>query len=252
MEQSSRIPLARPTKGSAVRTLLPILALVGLAWLFVVAEPVGMNAGPALFIAAWTIMMVAMMLPSAAPLVLLHRRGSSAGQTASLTAGYLIVWALAGIPAYAAQLLVMSLAGDPMMPMDMPMPDMPMTGTSMSDIPLTRMQTMISVVALAAAGLYQLTPLKTACLKHCRTPADFLMQRWGRGPFRLGLEHGAWCLGCCWALMAVLVLVGMMGLAWVVGIAVLVAAEKIAPRGLVWARVSGVALLVAAVYQGIR
>jgi predicted metal-binding membrane protein len=242
MEQSSHIPPARLKKGPVARALLPLLALIGLAWLFVVAEPVGMNAGPALFIAAWTIMMVAMMLPSAAPLVLLYRRGSSTGQTASLTAGYLIIWALAGIPAYAAQVLVISLAsGQMQMPME-PMPDMPMT----------RMLTMVSVIALAAAGLYQLTPLKTACLKHCRSPADFLMQRWGRGAFRLGLEHGAWCLGCCWALMAVLVLVGMMGLAWVVGIAALVAVEKLAPRGLVWSRVSGVALLIAAIYQGIR
>jgi predicted metal-binding membrane protein len=143
--------------------------------------------------------------------------------------------------------LVTSLSVQMPMPMDMPMPDM-----SMADMPPTRMQTFLSVIALAAAGLYQLTPLKTACLEHCRSPADFLMQRWGRGPFRLGIEHGAWCLGCCWALMGVLVLVGMMGLAWVVGIAALVAVEKLAPRGLVWSRVTGVALLLAAVYLGVK
>jgi predicted metal-binding membrane protein len=135
-----------------------------------------------------------------------------------LGAGYLAVWAAAGIPAYLAQeLLPMSLA------------------------PL----------ALAVAGIYQLTPAKQACLRKCRTPADFLMQRWGRGALRLGLEHGAWCLGCCWALMAVLVVVGMMGLEWVVGLGVLVALEKLTAHGVILSRVAGVAMLVAAIFQGV-
>jgi predicted metal-binding membrane protein len=202
------------------RLATSVLALgAGLAWLAVVLGPSGMGAGPALFVLAWTVMMIAMMLPSAAPLILLYRRGSSALGTAKVTAGYLLVWAAAGVPAYLAHELL------------------PMT---------------VGPAALAVAGLYQLTPLKEACLHHCRSPADFLVQRWGRGAFRLGLEHGAWCLGCCWALMAVLVMVGAMGLAWVVGVAALVAAEKLSRRGVLWARLTGAVLLLAAVIQGVR
>jgi len=107
-------------------------------------------------------------------------------------------------------------------------------------------------VALAVAGVYQLTPAKQACLRKCRGPADFLMQHWGRGPLRLGLAHGVWCLGCCWALMAVLVIVGMMGLWWVVGLAAIVALEKLTRRGVLVSRVTGVVLLGAAIMEGVR
>jgi predicted metal-binding membrane protein len=194
-----------------------LLATVGVAWLIVILAPVGMDAGTFVFVAAWTAMMAAMMLPSAAPLVLLYRRGSTGKQTAILTAGYLTVWAAAGVPAYLASAL------------------MPMT---------------LAPVALLAAGLYQLTPLKQSCLERCRSPADFLVQRWGHGPLRLGVEHGLWCLGCCWGLMAVLVLVGSMGLAWVVALAAIVALEKLTRHGVAWSRASGVAFLIAAFIQG--
>ena len=192
---------------------------VGLAWTAVMLGPSGMGSGSLVFLLAWTVMMVAMMLPSAAPLILLYRKGASAVSTAKLVAGYLLVWALAGVPAYFAH----------------------------AELPMS-----VGPLALAAAGIYQLTPLKTACLRRCRTPADFLVQRWGRGAFRLGAEHGAWCLGCCWALMAVLVMVGSMGLAWVVGVAALVAVEKLTRHGELWARLSGIALLLAAIIQGVR
>lgn len=175
-----------------------------------------MGLGLLAFVAAWTIMMAAMMLPSAAPFVLLYRRGASSSDTAVLVAGYLAVWAAAGVPAYIA----------------------------VESLPMT-----LSPVALALAGIYQLTPLKTSCLRRCRSPADFLIQRWGRGALRLGLEHGAWCLGCCWALMAVLVLVGMMGLAWVVGLAAVVAVEKLSRHGLLLSRLAGVAFLAAAIIE---
>jgi predicted metal-binding membrane protein len=163
-------------------------------------------------------MMAAMMLPSAAPLILLYRRGASARDAALLATGYLAIWAVAGVPAYLAQ---------EMLPMS------------------------VAPLALAVAGIYQLTPAKQACLQKCRTPADFLMQRWGRGALRLGLEHGAWCLGCCWALMAVLVLVGMMGPIWVVGLAALVALEKLTAHGVMLSRIAGVILIVAAIVQGV-
>jgi predicted metal-binding membrane protein len=196
-----------------------LLVVIALAWLFVLLAPGGMAMSPVVFVATWTIMMTAMMLPSAAPLVLLYRRGASSRDTALLIAGYLTVWAAAGVPAYFAAMYL------------------PMT---------------LSPIALATAGIYQLTPLKSSCLKQCRSPADFLVQRWGRGALRLGLEHGMWCFGCCWALMAVLVLVGMMGLAWVVGLAAVVAIEKLSPRGVLLSRMTGVAFLVAAIIQGVR
>ena len=213
-------PLERRVGGMIARpAILPLLLVIGIAWVIVVLGPDGMGMGLAVFVAAWTIMMAAMMLPSAAPLVLLYGRGASARAPWMLGAGYLAVWAVAGIPAYAAHELL------------------PMT---------------VSPFALAAAGVYQLTPVKASCLKRCRTPADFLVQRWGRGPFRIGLEHGAWCLGCCWALMAVLVLVGMMGLVWVVGLTAVVAMEKVSPHGPAWARVAGVAFLIAAIVEVVQ
>ena len=204
--------------GSDRGTYAALIASVLLAWVVVILGPDGMGAGLPVFVAAWTAMMVAMMLPSAAPLVLLYRRGASARQTLALASGYLLIWAGAGVPAYYAhELLPMS----------------------------------VGPLALAAAGIYQLSPLKTACLRACRSPADFLIQRWGRSPLRLGAEHGLWCLGCCWALMAVLVLAGSMGLAWVVGISTVVAVEKLSRHGVLWARITGVALLIAAIIQGV-
>lgn len=201
------------------RAGLVLTVVIAAAWLTVLVGPDGMGGGLLIFVAAWTVMMIAMMLPSAAPLVLLYRKGATPGATGLLAAGYIVVWAAAGVPAYFASTL------------------MPM---------------MLSPFALAAAGLYQLTPLKTSCLRRCRTPADFLVQHWGRGPFRLGIEHGAWCLGCCWALMAVLVVVGMMGLAWVVGLALLVAAEKLMAHGVWIGRLAGAGFLVAAVVMWMR
>ena len=190
-----------------------------LAWVITLAPSQHMAAGPAMFVAAWTIMMAAMMLPSAAPLVLLYSRGASARATFILVLGYLAVWAAAGIPAY---------IGGELLPMSW------------------------SPLVLAAAGVYQLTPAKESCLAKCRSPVDFLMQHWGRSALRLGVEHGLWCLGCCLALMAVLVLVGMMGVRWVIGLSILVALEKLTTRGLVVSRLTGVVLLVAAIIQGVR
>ena len=103
---------------------------------------------------------------------------------------------------------------------------------------------------LTAAGAYQFTPLKATCLRACQTPADFLVRHWrggALGPLRLGLDHGLYCLGCCWALMAVLVAAGGMGLAWVALIALIVLVEKLAPRAVWFSRAVGVAFLLGAV-----
>lgn len=205
--------LARVT----IPTLTGLVGLVALAWLLTLASTDMMEPSAPLFLGAWTAMMVAMMLPSAAPFVLLYRVGATGSRTTVLTAGYLLVWAAFGVLAYAYM----------------------------------RSGVMIPAwIVLGAAGVYQLTPLKAACLRKCRTPADFLIARWGRGPLRLGLEHGAWCAGCCWALMAVLVVVGAMGIAWVAVLAALVLLEKLAPHGTAVARAAGVLFIILALTKG--
>ena len=179
-----------------------------------------MPMGAGLWLGAWTVMMAAMMLPSAAPLVLLYGRRSDTLASTLLMAGYLLTWAFVGLAAYSV---------------DMRLPD-PGDGAV--------------AAVLIAAGFYQFTPLKSACLRRCRGPVDFLVTHWraGRlGALRIGLEHGAYCVGCCWALMAVLVVAGAMGLVWVVAIAAAVAAEKLLPGGPWLGRLGGIALLVAGI-----
>lgn len=165
--------------------------------------------GPAGFLAAWTLMMAAMMLPSISPLVLLYR-----GPRAPLAAGYLAVWGAIGLLPYAA----MDWGLAPALP-----------------------------VVLALAGVYELTPLKHSCLRRCRNAATFLMERYRSGPLRLGVEHGLWCAGCCVGLMAVLVLAASMGLVWAAAIAAVVFVQKALPLGELSARLTGVALLLVAV-----
>jgi predicted metal-binding membrane protein len=179
-----------------------------------------MPMGFGLWIGAWTVMMAAMMLPSTSPLVLLYAKRSTAAHSALLTAGYLLVWAAIGLATYEVA-------------MRLPDPSNRVVGA-----------------VLIGAGLYQLTPLKTACLKRCRNPVDFLVTHWhpGRvGALRLGVEHGAYCVGCCWALMGVLIVAGSMSLAWVVAIALVVAGEKLLPAGQLLGRLGGVGLLVAGI-----
>jgi predicted metal-binding membrane protein len=189
-------------------------------WALLLAMGGAMPMGAGLWLGAWTAMMAAMMLPSASPLVLLYAKRSTAVNSALLTVGYVLVWAAVGLVAYQ---------------IDMRLPD---PGNA------------VVAGVLIAAGIYQLTPLKTACLKRCRNPMDFLVTRWraGRvGALKLGLEHGAYCVGCCWALMGVLVIAGAMSLIWVVALAVVVAAEKLLPRGPLLGRLGGIGLLVAGI-----
>ena len=208
--------MERPLDRTVV-TAAALASVAAAAWVVTATAPEAMDLGPAPFLASWTAMMAAMMLPSAAPLLLLYRRGSTGGRTAALAAGYLVVWAALGLLAY----LYMR-----------------------SDVMLAPW------LVFGAAGLYQLTPAKQACLRRCRTPVGFLMTRFGRNPLRLGVEHGAWCAGCCWALMLVLVAAGGMGLGWAVGVAALVLVEKLAPGGEQLARATGVAFLALAVTEG--
>ena len=184
--------------------------------------------GWALVFAMWAAMMVAMMVPSAAPAILLyarvHRQSAARGHppTPAFLAGYLTCWTVFSGLAAALQLAIAS---------SMSMALEGRAGTAL---------------VLIAAGLYQLSPLKNACLVRCRSPAQFLVRHYRpgtAGAFRLGLLHGAFCVGCCWLLMALLFVGGVMNLLWIAGLTLLVAAEKLLPRGEWIARMAGVAML---------
>jgi predicted metal-binding membrane protein len=186
-------------------------------------------------VAMWVAMMAAMMLPSAAPMVLLHaaiarqRAGASApaGLSVAFVLGYLAVWGLFSVAATVLQYLLERRA------LLSPM----MQTTSL----------LLAGAIFIAAGVYQWTALKRACLQHCRSPFAFVMAHWRDGPrgaFEMGARHGAACLGCCWLLMSLLFIGGVMNLGWIAGIAVFVAVEKLTPAGHWVSRAAG-ALLVA-------
>lgn len=224
------------------RIMVAGLAIViALSWGFLFAGA-GMEDEPparwtptlvALMFAMWWIMMVAMMLPAAAPTILLaaalRRRTRQVsppfGATGLFIAGYLAAWALFSAVATGAQ-WALDAAG----------------------LLTPAMRSSSGVLAgatLLAAGLWQLTRLKRACLRHCRSPAAILarLRRDGRsGGWRAGLEHGAHCVGCCWFLMALLFVGGVMNLAWIAGLTAYVLAEKLLPHGERLARVAGLAL----------
>lgn len=181
-------------------------AATAFAWVGLARSGHAMGLVP--FLGGWTLMMAAMMLPSIAPLVLLYR-----GNRVLLAAGYLTVWAGTGLLPWAA-----------------------MEG-SFQPVP---------AIVLALAGIYELTPLKRACLRRCRSSATFLMERYRMSAFRLGVEHGLWCAGCCVALMVVLVLAASMNLIWAAGIAVVVFVQKVLPWEEASARLTGVGLLITA------
>ncbi len=164
----------------------------------------------------WWVMMVAMMLPSAAPMILLFssvaKRASKPGSTSIFVSGYLLIW---GGFSVVATLMQWQLA---------------QTGL------LTGMRAnsqMLAGLLLLVAGFYQLTPGKHACLKHCQSPLQFVTEHWRPGPhgaLLMGLQHGSYCLGCCWALMALLFVGGVMNLAWIGGLAAYVLIEKLIPK----------------------
>jgi len=216
-------------------TLSGLFMLSLLAWIYLLSgagmEPMegmaGMAPGWPLVAAMWSAMMIAMMVPSAAPVILLyatvHRRSQdSPPATAAFLAGYLACWL--GFSLLAAWLQVAATS-----PMSMALGSQIVSGT-----------------LLIAAGLYELSPLKDACLGRCRSPAQFLARHYRPGPtgaVRLGLLHGAYCLGCCWLLMALLFVVGVMNIAWVAALTLLVAAEKLLPGGQWIARIAGAGLI---------
>jgi predicted metal-binding membrane protein len=184
--------------------------------------------------AMWAVMMVAMMVPSTTPMLLtfatvVRSRRAKGRAFAALwlfLAGYLVLWTAFSLAATLGQWGLHSLA------LISPM----MVGTS----------PVLGSVLLILAGTYQWTPFKQACLRHCQTPLQFLLTYWQDGPvgaFLVGLRHGAYCLGCCWLLMAVLFAVGVMNLTWIAALSVFVLLEKIIPKGMWAARVAGLILI---------
>lgn len=194
--------------------------------------------GVFLLFVMWAVMMVAMMVPSAAPMVLaflsVNQRRQTAGRqfvpVGIFLAGYLTIWTVYSAAATLAQWGLHKAA--------LLSPAMAATSP------------VLNGGLLIAAGIFQWTALKHMCLKGCRSPLSFLMSEWrdGRaGAFTMGLRHGSYCVGCCWALMALLFVAGVMNLLWVAAIAVFVMAEKTLPRGELLGHVTGVALVAAGV-----
>ena len=245
------------------RDRLVVLAGLGgvtvLAWLYLILLAAGMVDGPgamgeamanarpipwtagdfALMVLMWSVMMVGMMLPGATPMILLfamiNREKREAGYpfvpTGAFALGYAGAWTAFSLFATILQWALHSAA------LLSPM--------------LVSTSAVLAGALFIAAGTYQLTPLKHACLKNCRSPVHFIMTRWrsgAGGALRMGLEHGAYCVGCCWFLMGLLFVLGVMNLLWVAALTILVLVEKAAPHGEWTARISGVAMLAAGLY----
>lgn len=206
------------------------------------AAPAGWTTNDAaLAVAMWFVMMVGMMLPSAAPMILLYARvgrhaaarGTPVAATGIFGAGYLAIWFLFSLAASLGQwLLERALLLTPMMESASPF---------------------FSGVLLVVAGLYQWTPLKSACLGKCRAPAAFLQAAGGfrrdtAGAFLMGMRHGAYCVGCCWPLMLLLFVGGVMNILWIAFIAIFVLAEKLLPGGDRMGRAAGVLLAAAGLW----
>lgn len=235
-------------------TLAGLAILTLLAWLYLLNDAgLGMSASAmdmpmpepawhfgraALIAAMWWIMMIAMMAPGAAPTILLYARvyrhamaqGRDSQRLApswAFAAGYLLVWLGFSLAATALHALL-ERAG------------------ILSTVTMGSQSRWLSGGVLIAAGLYQLSPLKNACLSHCRSPAEFLSRHWRphlSGALRLGARHGAYCVGCCWLLMALLFVGGVMNLVWIAALALLVATEKILPPGRWIGRAAGIVLI---------
>jgi predicted metal-binding membrane protein len=256
MMAPGRTTATSPTSPGALprRDRIAILAALGatsaLAWAWMVhmaRDPCGMAMGSdplavhpwsaadfALVFAMWVVMMVGMMVPTAAPATLLYaavarkgaRQGTPLAPTAVFVAGYAAAWALFGALATLAQWgLDRAALLSPMWVTTSPA---------------------VGAALLVVAGVHQLTPWKDTCLRHCRAPAHFFAARWrpgAGGAFRMGLVHGAFCLGCCWALMGLLFVAGVMSLFWIAAIAFFALAEKVLPFGRAGGRLAAIPLI---------
>jgi predicted metal-binding membrane protein len=224
--------------------LVALLALAALAWAVLVwqarsvdmdmASTTTMGMSAPLFLAIWVAMMVAIMFPTAAPMILTFARIQSGKRAQArpyvptwiFVGGYIGVWSALGILAYGGAVAAEALADHVMWVMDN-------AGR-------------IGGAVLIAAGVYQLTPLKRICLVKCRTPLAFIMSSWrdGRaGALRMGMDHGLYCSGCCWLLFVILFPLGMLNIAAMAAITVLIYVEKVFPRGQLVSRIAGAALV---------
>jgi predicted metal-binding membrane protein len=227
---------ARLTRNGAL-----LLGAALVAWIVTVERMSGMDMGPGTnlggagwFVGIWVTMMAAMMLPSAAPMLLLFdrvsaeraRRGRNAVPTWIFAASYFVVWTLYGLAAYALYRGIRAL--------------------DLGFLAWNREGPYVAGALVALAGIYELTPLKSVCLRHCRSPMHFVLGGWREGiagATRMGAEHGAYCVGCCWGLMLVLFALGVMSLFWMGVVAALIFAQKVLPHGNRLARVFAVAFV---------
>jgi predicted metal-binding membrane protein len=216
-------------RGGQIAVIGVLLALAGVAWAVTDLRMAGMDAGPGtdpgalgFYISTWVVMMAAMMFPSIAPMVLMFRnlergrraqgRSVPAGAVALFVTGYLALWGASGLLGYGVLKAGRAVDG----------------GLFAWD----RAGRWTAAVVILAAALYEFAPLKRACLTRCRSPLSFLLGSWrdgGRGALQMGIQHGAWCVGCCWALMASLFALGAMSITWMLLIGALIAAEKLLP-----------------------
>jgi predicted metal-binding membrane protein len=251
VSEAAGAPLTRREKGLALGSLAAVTAL---AWLYLLWEAARMGSmqmaamapaepwspsGLLLTFLMWAVMMVGMMLPSAAPMLLLYgavarknaERGVVLASVWVFAAGYLLVWTGFSLLATILQAALQNAAL--------------LSGSMTSASPL------LSGSLLVLAGLYQWLPAKAACLKRCRSPLQFLLTRWRPdriGGLRMGAEHGLFCLGCCWALMTLLFAVGVMNLVWVAVIAGFVFVEKLLPAPRLTTLAAGALLIAAGTY----
>ena len=268
-EPLSEPRLARLLRRERLVVLIVMGAVVALAWAYIVLlagamtmggmDMTGYRALPALeammapasqpwdagefvlVFVMWAVMMVGMMLPSAGPMIVIYTRvarqstdkGRPLASAAWFATGYLLIWCVFALAATAGQ------------------------GGLDRVLLLSPMMSVTSRVAgglvLIAAGLYQWSPLKESCLKQCQSPWHFIQNNGGfrdgaKGALILGARHGAYCVGCCWALMALLFVLGVMNIVWIALLAILVLAEKVVPRGRLLSRVCGAVLVVAGLW----
>jgi predicted metal-binding membrane protein len=241
-------PLLGLLRRPSVLTAGALAGLLALCWFYLADIAAGMAAMDpdmtmppkgasdlVLLLAMWWVMMIGMMLPSAAPMILtfasINRNRRARGQpyvpTALFASGYLLAWGGFSIVATLAQWALER-------------------ASLLSPMAMKTTSPLLGAALFVAAGLYQLTPLKQVCLSHCRSPFDFVINHWrdgAGGALRMGLAHGLYCLGCCWLLMTLLFAVGAMDLLWVAGLAAVVLVEKLSPHGVWTARVGGLLLV---------
>jgi predicted metal-binding membrane protein len=220
--------------------LVLLFAAAAAGWWWTVRQMAGMDNGPwttlgtlGWFLGVWVVMMAAMMLPSVAPTVALYSRmvrGRARSAPLLFASGYLLTWAVTGLGAFAIAVIGRGVGGDV--------------------LAWSRAGRWAAGATLLVAAAYQLSPLKDVCLGKCRSPLGFLLGSWRdglAGALEMGVKHGAWCVGCCWALMASLFALGVMSIGWMAFVGALIAVEKMLP----WRRVATYGIMAVLIALGV-